>query len=156
MLSLKAIRRGVTHIERRYLWSGTGEERLPEVLSIGHRLVGPPISAVDWKYYYVHFGRQLALGEVVEVRVRQRLHDTGNTFEPVLSKVVDEPISLLCLRVVLPKGSLATEVDLVEEAEIAKSVLRHTKGTIDPENGEARWDIPTPRIGRRYSILWCQ
>jgi hypothetical protein len=132
-------------------------EREPDILSPGHRLLGPPVQRGLWKYYYVHFGRELAIGERVEVRVRQELYDYQRAFEPFLSKVVVEPIDHLVLRVAFPRDRLPSGEVVGREmsAEDPTGVLIQTVPCkVDMESREVRWDIPSPIVGRMYELRW--
>ena len=91
-ITLETLRPGVDHFENRYLWSGEGKEDSPNLLSAGHTLMGPPVQHGIWKYYYVHFGHELAMAERIEIKILQELYDTKGRFEPFLAKTIIEPL----------------------------------------------------------------
>ena len=151
-VTILALYPGLSVFEGKYQWSGRGGEAAPAIVSPGHRLIGPPISESNWKYYYVHLGRQLAVGQQVTIEVDQQLRDTENRFEPFLAKVVTEPIGSLMPRVILPPGQRPRAVWRIVER--GSSVHSRTKGECNADTGEISWEIPHPAVGSMYEIRW--
>jgi hypothetical protein len=154
---LEAVRPGVVLFENRYQWSGRGREELPKIISPPEAtLLGPPIQHGLWKYYYVHLGRELSVGERIEVKISQELYDDEGRFEPFLAKTIAEPLDYLVLRVVFPqdhppRGAVCN----VSSAEgPAGVVIQSTPCQYDSVSRELRWEIPKPAFGRRYEIRW--
>lgn len=153
---LESLRPGVDHFENRYLWSGEGKEDSPKLQSPGHSLMGPPVQRGVWKYYFVHFGYELAMAERMEIKILQELYDTKGKFEPFLSKTIIEPLDHLTLRVVLPKTQTPTKIDLTEGSGPvpSDSMIHKETGKFDTNNREIRWEIQSPALGHRYEIRW--
>jgi hypothetical protein len=154
---LEAVRPGVVLFEDRYQWSGRGREELPKIISPpGATLLGPPIQHGLWKYYYVHLGRELSVGERIEVKISQELYDDEGTFEPFLAKTIAEPLDHLVLRVVFPQTSPPREAvcNVHSAAGPAGVVIQSTPCQYDSVSRELRWEIPKPVFGRRYEIRW--
>lgn len=152
---LEAMRPGVDHFENRYSWSGKGKEEEPTILSPGHGLLGPPLLRGGWKYYFIHLGHELAVGERIEVKLVQELYDSEGKFEPFLAKVVYEPVDRLILHVVLPRKSIPVEASCSEESGPTPTnhLIKKTPTKIS-QSGVILWDIPSPVFGHRYVIHW--
>jgi hypothetical protein len=154
---LEAVRPGVALFENRYQWSGRGREELPKIISPpGATLLGPPVQHGLWKYYYVHLGRELSVGERMEVKISQELYDDEGRFEPFLAKTIAEPLDRLVLRVVFPQNSPPREAvcNVSSAAAPAGVVIQSTPCQYDSVSRELRWEIPKPVFGRRYEIRW--
>lgn len=158
-IEIEAIRPGVDHFENRYRWTAQGTEHDPELLNENQRLMGPPIQHAGWKYYYIHFGHELAVGERIEIKIRQELNERKN-LETVLGKVVAEPLEELILRVALPKNRPRKQVwnnELSGPPPIGILVGQRGKNNYDPESGEViPWVIRSPTFGHLYEIRWEQ
>jgi hypothetical protein len=154
---LEAVRPGVVLFEDRYQWSGMGREEFPQIISPpGATLLGPPIQHGLWKYYYVHLGRELSVGERIEVKILQELYDDEGRFEPFLAKTIAEPLDYLVLRVVFPQDHPPREAvcNVRSAAGPAGVVIQSTPCQYDSVSRELRWEIPKPVFGRRYEIRW--
>jgi hypothetical protein len=153
---LEATQRGIDHFENRYLWSAHGREEELKLISPGHTLMGPIIQRNQWKYYYVHLGHELEIGERVEVKVHQELYDENNTFEPYLAKTIVEPVDRLLLRALFPKQHLPAHCTFYEmnTSGPANMVIRKIPSHINHHLGEVHWDISSPVFGHKYQIHW--
>lgn len=153
---LEAIQSGVSIFEDRYLWSGQGEEGEPQLTSPGCSLMGSVIKRSGWKYYYIHMGRELSLGERQEITTYQDLYDHDNKFEPYLAKTIAEPVDQLVLRVILPKHRIPTKATLSEWSTLgpASTRIKTQPGKINTHSGEIHWEIASPVFGHRYEIRW--
>lgn len=155
-IMLEALRQGVDHFENRYLWSGDGDEDSIKLLSSGHSVMGLPVQRGIWKYYYVHFGHELAMSERTEIKVLQELYDTKGKFEPFLAKTIIEPVDHLTLRVALPRNQTPSKIQFTEGSGSvpSDSLIRKETGKFDADNREIRWEIQSPVLGHRYEIRW--
>lgn len=110
----------------------------------------------SWKYYYVHLGGELGVGERSKVEIVQELHDTEGSFEPFLAKTVIEPLDYLTLSVQLPRHQLPAEITFTEEraAIPGNDVIKRKPGKCDSSTGVISWNIQSPVFGHRYEIRW--
>lgn len=153
-IEVQALRDGIESFTNKFWWTGTGEQHL-NLLSPGHFLEMAPIPREAWRYYKVNFGRALQAGESETVAVQQKMKDTGKTHEPILSKVVTEPLGQLILEVHPPKTRLIKKVVQYEHA--SAFVLHPVSSKVIPfdrANWRIRWDIPNPKFGHTYTIRW--
>lgn len=168
---LEAMEPGVDHFENHYRWTGKGRPHEITVLSPGHRLIGPPFDSGDYKEYYIHFGKELAVGEPVEVRVKQDFYDDEHQAKPFLYKEINEPIHHLTLRVIFPVDHLPQNAYTVvsppqaQGGGAALGAFRARPTTspeecimapvrVDRHTGDCRFDVVDPRFGYRYEIRW--
>lgn len=151
-LRIRALRDGADRVEQKYFWTGTGTSDI-EILSDGHYVSGEPKRIEAFRYYDVCFGHKLKAGDVEEVRIRGEFYDTGETFEPLLSKSVTEPIETLILEVSFTDNS------------VPKFITRYTHSSYFPadekyserftfEGHTHKWEIPHPKIGYKYLLRW--
>lgn len=155
-IELESMRPGVDHFENRYLWSGKGREFEPRVQSRGHVLMGAPIQRGLWKYYFIHLGHELQVGERVTVEIFQDLYDDEGKFEPFLAKTIIEPVDHLVLRVALPRALRPAQIICSETSSAipTDSLVQKMPGQYDDKSGEISWSIPSPIFGHRYEIRW--
>ena len=155
-IQIEAMRPQVDHFENRYLWSGSGQEDVPKVISDGHSLMGPPIRRRIWNYYYVHLGHEFTVGERQNVKIVQQLYDTNKSYEPFLAKIILEPVDYLTLRAILPRNRPPITAYHIEHSSSFPeyNVVEQGKLNFDTVNWELRWDIPSPTLNHRYEIRW--
>jgi len=155
-IQLEALRPGVDHFENRYLWSGKGQEAEPEILSPGHNLMTPVVQLGMWKHYYVYLGRELAVGERVDITILQEFYDSEGKFEPFLAKAVVEPLDHLVLCATVPRDRPPLEIfhQELSAPRPADSLIRRVPGKFDTAKYEMRWDIDSPIFGHVYEIRW--
>ncbi len=153
---IEAIESGVNIFENTYRWTGKGKEETPRVISPGHVLLGETVNDSGWKYYYVHLGQPLSIGDTTVVQTIQDLQDIEHNFDPYLAKIISQPVDLLTLRVILPKNALPSKIDFTEwnSEGPAGNVIKSTPGTINHQNGEIRYLIKKPVIKHKYEIRW--
>jgi hypothetical protein len=153
---IEAIESGVNIFENTYRWTGKGKEEKPKVVSSGHVLLGETVNDSGWKYYYVHLGQPLNIGDATEIVTIQELYDTENSFDSYLAKIISQPVDLLTLRVILPRNTLPTKIDFTEWNidGPAGNIIKSTLGTINHQNGEICYLIKKPVIRRKYEIRW--
>jgi hypothetical protein len=155
---IEAVRPGVTQMECWYQWSGQGEEGLPVVTSPGHRLMTQPMKSSNWKYYYIHLGRELEVGEQERVDVEQELYDTGLEFESYLNATISDPgIESVTLQVTLPRERPPSRVDnlILDSHGPGAAILESSLGSYDPDSSTIIWVVPIePHLGHRYEIRW--
>jgi len=153
-IEIQALRDGVESFVNKFWWTGTGEQDL-RLLSIGHFLEMPPVPREAWRYYKVNFGRALNAGETETVIIQQTMKDTGRTHEPILSKVVTEPLGHLILEVHPPKTRPPSKVVLYEHA--TAFVLHPVSSKVVPFDRSKwciNWEIANPKFGHTYTIRW--
>jgi hypothetical protein len=155
---LKALQHGVELFEVRYVWTGKGLEEEPKILSAGHNIVGAVAAsrAADWRYYYVHFGRELMAKKETEIRVRQEFRDEQQQFQPRLSKNIVEPIDRLILRVRMPASLHPANI---VGKELSSSLpngftVHEEKLVFDYSSQEIYWEPKKVVLNRRYVITW--
>lgn len=153
-IEVQALRDGVESFINKYWWTGTGEQKI-ELLSTGPFIEMAPVAREAWRYYRVNFGRALRSGETESVVIRQTMKDTGKTHEPILSKVVTEPLGRLILEARPPKTRTPNRVTRYEHA--TAFVLHPVRSEVIPfdrANWCIHWEIPRPRLGHTYTIRW--
>jgi hypothetical protein len=112
----------------------------------------------NWKYYYVHLGRELALGEQERIDVEQELYDRGLEFESYLNATISDPgIEAITLRVTLPRQRPPSRVDflVLDSHGPGASILESFPGSYDFETSSIVWTVSTTgELGKRYEIRW--
>jgi hypothetical protein len=152
-VELQAIRPGVSLFEDRYWWSGHGEDENLEALRPPTEVLGP-VRQSEWKYFYVPLGRELAVGETITVVTRQKLVDSGGTFQPFFAKTVVEPLDSLTLKVELPEGRVHVESTEYDGVGPGSRSLRPLDHRYDHSAGEILLDVSSPVVGHRYEVRW--
>lgn len=152
-ITLRAVRPWLTVFENRYHWTGRGDEPPPTLLKGGQALLGP-IQIGIWRYYYVHFGTPLTVGEEREVEIQQQLHDDAGEFQPHMSKTILEPVRNLTLRVFLPADLWPAEIRCFEGPPVPAEPRSELPYTTDTRTGEICLHVEKPKYGCRYSINW--
>lgn len=152
---------------RRYSWSGTGVESIPEVVTdrddIGHqiqRLHGPVLNeGGKRRLCLVDLGQTYELGMKTEVEMRHRFIDTEQTFAPFFGHVAEEGLELLSLTVLLP----STFSDTVEARSRPARSDRPTRNydlirdhVVDNRIKFDSFKLiqKDPAVGWDYSITW--
>lgn len=155
-IELEATRSGIDHFENRYFWSGKGSEGEIRVLSPGQRLLGAPIRINIYKYFYIHFGRELIKGERITTKTSQDLIDLEHEFKTFVGKLVAEPIDRLSLIVKLPNNLSPKNICYCIEDGITplSKCLEKIPGVIDGNTREISWSIVNPVLSRLYVIRW--
>lgn len=154
-LRVVALRDGVDRLQMGYRWTGAGKATLA-VESDGCYLLAKPRNEGGWQHYQIEFERFLRAGEERSIVVKQTLVDEAGTFEPMLTKTVDQPIGQLTLAVVPSKIDPPTYVTRYEYWSDCPrfAPLSYERELWDPQTGEARWVIRAPRLGRVYGMSW--
>jgi len=167
-ITIKAIRRGVSIFENKYLWSGHGKQESLEILSTGHELLFSTTRQEHyfpynrWKYYYVYVGHELPMKRDVIVNIKQVLYDDEGRFEPYVSKTITEPLESLKLRVLLPENLSFTNAFNNEFDHIGPN-NKKIKNEPNPsriirEKGnlykELYYEIQKPHRNHKYEIRW--
>jgi hypothetical protein len=154
---IEAIRPGVRQVEHWYQWSGRGEEGLPVVTSPGHRLLARPMKSSSWKYYRIHLGRELRIGERERIDVEQELFDTEYEFECYLNATISDPgIEHVTLLVTLPKQRPPSMVEYLVLASHnpGAAIIQSFAGSYNADDSSIIWTISTVELGRRYEVRW--
>jgi hypothetical protein len=154
---IAAVRPHVTQFNHYYQWSGVGQEDPPEILSADHKLIGDPVRSENWKYCYIHLGRQLEVGEAVTVELRQRFYDEGKRFSTHLGYTTpNEDIQSVALQVILPLERLPSKIEYVTYADPSPAAgrLDSEPGYCDPASGTIEWMPNGVSYPRRYVIRW--
>ncbi|MDI6099414.1 hypothetical protein QLQ12_12500 [Actinoplanes sp. NEAU-A12] len=158
-ITIRANKHNVEMFKNRYRWTGVGDITRPAVRSPGHTLMTEISRDRSWREYYVVFDRPLRKGAKTEIEIFQELNDVGRTFEPMLAKIIVEPIGSLKLRVIFPQAMRPAEARAIEfirsrgggtEWEIADE----WPVPIDSNTGEAVYEMKRPKIGARYQVVW--
>lgn len=151
-----ALRDGVRTFTNQYLWSGSGVDDLPEIVSPHSYLMGPVMRSGGWKHYAVSLDPPLRRGEVGTVSLLQRLIDSDERFDSFLAKTLHERLDRLTLRVELPathwpdrawrvhkrgRGAAAVEVDRTEVA-------------LGAPGAAIEWVVDKPSFMHSYEIVW--
>ncbi len=162
-ITIRITRPGTIIFEDFYTWSGHGKEEPPEVLSVGHELMGSVtkqrfyFKQRETKYYYIYLGRELLVGKEVEVKIKKTLYDNARRFEPFFSTTLGRPLRSLKLCVRLPKTPHAMNCYNYHYARsggksklISKipSIL-----TVNPDNIELSYEILNTQPDQ-YEIRW--
>jgi len=160
---IKITRPGTIIFQDSYTWSGHGKEEPPEVLSVGHELMGSftkqrfYFKQKEKKYYYIYLGHELSVGTEVEVKIKKQLHDNTRRFEPFLSTPIRRSLRSLKLRVRLPKTPHAMNCYNYRYALSAANSKLISKVpstlTVNSDNMELSYEILNTRPGR-YEIRW--
>jgi hypothetical protein len=153
---IEATESGVNIFENTYRWTGKGKEEPPRVISPGHVLLGETVNDSGWKYYYIHLGQPLNVGDTTVIQTVQDLQDSEHSFDPYLAKIISQPVDLLTLRVILPKSALPSKIDFTEwnTEGPAGNIIESRSGTINHQNGEICYSIKKPAIKHKYEIRW--
>ncbi len=153
-LHVVALRDGVDRLQLAYRWTGSGKATL-SVESEGCYLLAKR-RADGWQHYEIEFERFLRVGEARTVVVRQTMVDEAGSFEPILTKTVDQPIGQLTLTVVPSKDPPPTYVTCYEYWSDSPrfAPLSYVREPWDPQAVEKTWVIRSPRLGRAYGISW--
>jgi hypothetical protein len=155
---IEAIRSGVKQVQFWYQWSGRGKEALPVVTSPGHRLASGPMKSSNWKYYYIHLGQELEVGQRARIDVEQELYDTNFEFEPYLNATISDPgIEAVTLQVTLPRDRPPSKVEhlMLEGHDPGAPILQSFSGRYDVETSTITWAVPMElSLGRRFEIRW--
>lgn len=154
-LHVVALRDGVDRLQLAYRWTGAGKATLA-VESEGCYLLAKPRTVGGWQHYQVEFERFMRAGESRTVVVRQTMVDEAGTFEPMLTKTVDQPIGQLTLAVVPSKTDPPTYITRYEYWNDCPrfAPLSYARELWDPQANEVKWVIRAPRLGRVYGISW--
>ncbi len=156
-VKIMAVQPHVTQFANYYQWSGSGQEGPPELLSEGHQLIGKPVPVDNWKYYYVHLGRDLKVGESETVKLRQQFYDEKQSFRCFFGEGTrNEGIERITVRVELPLQRLPMSIEYCTYANVNPPTLQlpADDGYYDPVTGIIEW---TPRdicYPRTYVIRW--
>jgi hypothetical protein len=162
-IRIKIIRPGTIIFQDSYIWSGHGNEEPPEILSAGHELMGSftkqhfYFKHKERRFYFIYLGRELPIGQEVEIKIRKKLHDNARRFEPFFSTPIGGYLRRLSISVRLPKSPHAmnfynyhytlsgTNGKLISKTP---SML-----TVNPDNIELSYEVLNVRSGR-YEIRW--
>ncbi|MBV9227973.1 MAG: hypothetical protein JOZ18_01575 [Chloroflexi bacterium] len=156
IVEIEAIQTGISVFEDTYHWTGQGKEGKLKVHSSDHQLIGEIKQHGGWKYYYIHLGHELNIGERSEIKTTLDLYDTENKFEPFFERVVSQLIDHLTLCVILPKTKPSRSIVFSEWDTVgpASRLIKQFPGHINLYTGEIRWEIQSPVLGHRYQIKW--
>jgi hypothetical protein len=144
-------------VEQWYQWSGEGEEGTPVPVSSGHRLLTDPAKSSNWKYYYIHLGRELPVGARERLIIEQELYDVNYEFESYLNATIDNAsIENITLRVKLPTQRPPAWVEYLVWSSYSPiaEVVEKNIGHHDQETGIIQWSPSNVEVGYRYEIRW--
>jgi len=153
--------------QRRYSWTGSGDETPPVVSSgidqMGHRnhkLQGPVVSEKDnGRLLVVDLGRTLAKGDSETVVIEHSFVDTGQTFKPYMGHLAYTGCKKISIAVSVPKNlSVTAEFEVRKGSSDHSSAREVLEGL--PEQDDllelVRFEkvISKPVPGEHYAIVW--
>lgn len=165
-LTLQAQRKSRFY-QRAYIWTGSGIEKDPEIISgrddLGHathKLHGPVIRSGTRRLFIIDLGRDYHPGETVEVEFKHTLLDLENKMTPFLGQDATTGCQSLKLTVLIPSSFNATawrRSSHVSNPDIATyqaslPPLRHPSKFADTDS--FTWTIANPEVGYNYRITW--
>jgi hypothetical protein len=150
---VRILRDGVTHLERRFSWTGRGQ-RAVTVTSKGHFKMGPEQRYGNWDYFYIFLGRQFSASEVVNVSYKVDLHpEHFSTVEPYLYlDGGNPPPDEICIAVALPKDT-NMKATAVTVRRMSNYVIDAKDVRTEPDSNEAIWRL-SPVRGYQYQLRW--
>jgi hypothetical protein len=152
---VRILRDGVTHLERRFSWTGRGIHTVT-VTSKGHFKMGPEQRYGNWHYFYIFLGRQFSASEVVVVSYTIDLWpEHFSTVEPYLYFDGAHPSpDEISLGVTLPDGT-PIRATAVTVRRSDSHVIKAQDLTAKAESGSnsAVWRL-SPARGNQYQLRW--
>jgi hypothetical protein len=153
--------------QRAYIWTGSGIEKDPEILSgrdeLGHathRLHGPIIRSGTQRIFIIDLGREYHNGESVVVEFKHTLLDLENRMEPFLGQDATAGCESLTLTVLIPTSFKATawqrqsHTSTPDIATYQKAVAPQVHPSKFAETDSFSWAIGSPEVGFNYRIIW--
>jgi hypothetical protein len=152
--TIRVVRDGLNHVERRFSWTGRGK-RTVAATSKGHFMMGPEQRYGQWDYFYVFLGRPFAKGEPVEVAYMLDLYpEHFSTVEPYIYLDGANPVpNELVLRVQFPSNAPKVTGTCLVVRRSDNRVVDAALPEIVSDRNEALWRV-APKLGFQYHLRW--
>jgi hypothetical protein len=165
-LTLRA-QRTSRFFQRAYVWTGSGIEKDPEIISgldgLGHathKLHGPVIRSGIKRLFIIDLGRDYHRGESVEVEFKQTLLDLESRMSPFLGQDTTTGCESLKLTVLIPSSFNANA--WTRQSHISTPEMAVAQTALEPDSHPSKfadtdsfsWTIEEPRLGYNYRIIW--
>lgn len=149
-IEIEANRPRVSYFEGRFMWTGSGDSVF-DINSPRHS-VSHLYRSGGWTHYGVNLGRELGVGDRECIRVTHVLSDSHNTFEPIVAKVIIEPIDELMLTVVLPVAP--KDVWRIMYSGPPPTGVPRLRELLEHHGERFEWRVRSPILNCRYELRW--
>lgn len=151
-LTLKVLKNNTECYHDRYFWTGHGNTTV--VSEHNDQEYAETVRKDVYQEYVINFDRHLKKGEVIETSVFFTLEDLDNKAIPFLSTTISEPTDFLSMKVKVPV-SFGIEKAIAEVFPCADSYTPvKTEIILFDNDGEAKWEISSPKRFHLYSLRW--
>jgi len=153
-LILQALKDNLNRVERRYRWTGKGNEDIR--CTIPGQTFVKTVERNIWQFYDIVFETAIKKNHKIEVEVLYDLEDSEHKAKPFLGTTIEEPTKLLCLKVKLPV-SFGVKTAIVEvTTHLGASKPLESKKLEFDRDGLVKYLEYNPRLLHHYELKWLQ
>ena len=154
-IMVKALWTGVNCYKHKFYWSGGGEI-IPEAIDPQQKIQLFKEPYGTYQVCQIDFNNPIKANKKFDFSYNLKLIDNMGSAQPFISQNIHSPINKLVLRVSFSReeGNIKTYKRRIFMSSTSDIPFREWELPLSSDSREACWEIPKPKIGFKYQIIW--